>query len=150
MKQRLLVLAILFGLPSCATVLRAPGPPPPEHINFRDTYLAKYPEITQREAILAGELRRGMSPAQVYLAWGAPLHRIKGEGVQRWIYEYSEPGAGEEQPSVVTHLFFKGDKLVRWRRDRHYVDFRDTQTESELGVDLRDLPQPDGAKAREP
>jgi outer membrane protein assembly factor BamE (lipoprotein component of BamABCDE complex) len=138
------------ALLACSPVLRSPVPAAPEHLDLRTRYFALHPEDPFRAAIEADELRTGMSPTQVYLAWGRPLERVKSERTQRWLYEFREPNPGEGQPAVVARLFFEDGLLVAWQRDRHTVDFRQRAGDPDPLADLRDLPTLDTGKSREP
>jgi hypothetical protein len=151
MRRWLFSLALLvLAAPACTPVLRSPMTASSEQIALRDRYFALHPDDPFREAILSGELRQGMSPTQVFLAWGLPFQRVKTEQEQRWVYEFREPNLGEGQPAVVARLFFVEDRLVRWQRDRRGADFRQRAQDAEPPGDLRELPEPDGGKPREP
>jgi len=150
MRRWLSILALIALAPACTPVLRAPLPAPSELVAQRDLYFAVHADDPFREPILAGELRQGMNPTQVFLAWGPPFQRFKTPREQRWTYEFREPNAGEGQPAVVAQLFFEDGLLVRWRRDRHTVDFRQRPADADRTGDLRTLPEPDSGKPREP
>ncbi len=151
MRRWLSILALAaLGMPACSPVLRSPLPAAPEHVALRDRYFALYPDDPYRDNIQAGELRQGMNPTQVYLAWGRPLQRIKTEHEQRWVYEFREPNPGEGQPAVIARLFFENGLLTHWQRDRNTVDFRQRAMDSDPLGDLHDLPEVDPGKSREP
>ena len=151
MRRWLSILSLCaLWLPGCTPVLRAPLPAEPALVDLRERYFALHPDDPQRAAILADELRLGMSPTQVYLAWGKPLQRTKSEHEQRWLYEFRESNAGQGQPAVVARLFFKDGLLTRWQRVRYTADFRSRSTDVDPLGDLHDLIEPDGGKSHEP
>jgi hypothetical protein len=151
MRRWLSILSLsALTLTGCAPVLRAPLPAVPEQLDLRERYFTLHPDDPQRAAIMAGELRAGMTPTQVYLAWGKPIERIKHERDQRWLYEFRESRVGEGQPAVVIRLFFVDGHLARWQRVRHVADFRQRSTDADPLGDLHDLIEPDGGKPHEP
>jgi len=134
----LLLGALLAIAGGCRRQLRAPVNVDPAVLEIREQYAAMNPDDPFLDAIAEQKLRKGMSPTQVYLAWGRPVHRFKGEGQQKWIYEFSEDP--NTQPKTITHLFFEKEKLVRWKVNRGYVYFLDPESAGDSADDLRDLP----------
>lgn len=137
---------LLALLGSCASTVRSPQPPSAELLALRERYLSA--DDPFHAAILAGELQRGMSPTQVYLAWGRPLKGTKDEREQRWIYEFREPGAGEAQPPLVTRLQFVDGRLLRWRSERGYIQVPDAPRGADPLADLPQLAEPESGKPR--
>jgi len=139
-------LLLLTLLSSCAATVRSPQPPSAELLALRERYLTA--DDPFRAAILAGELQRGMSPTQVFLAWGRPLRGNKDEREQRWLYEFREPGAGEAQPPLVTRLLFVDGRLLRWRSERGYIQVPDAPRGTDPLADLPQLAEPESGKPR--
>lgn len=139
-------LLLIALLASCAATVRSPQSPSPELLALRERFLAA--DDPFHASIVAGELQRGMSPTQVYLAWGRPLKGTKDQREQRWIYEFRDLGAGEAQPPLVTRLLFVDDRLVRWRSEHGYVQLPDTPHGADPLSDLPQLVQPESGKPR--
>ncbi|MBM4117126.1 outer membrane protein assembly factor BamE [bacterium] len=137
---------LLSLLASCAATVRSPQPPSDELLALRQRYLPA--EDPFRESILAGELQRGMSPTQVYLAWGRPLRGTKDDREQRWTYEFRDPGAPEAQPPLVTRLLFVDGRLLRWRSERGFMQLQDTPRGSDPLAGLPTLVEPEVGKPR--
>jgi hypothetical protein len=142
--RTLLLLVAVVILGGCQRSAHAPITLDAEHLDLRLQYAQLYPESPHLDAIDKQEIRKGMNPTQVYLAWGPPVHRFKAEGEQKWIYEFSEKVAG--QPKLVAHLFFERKELMHWRIDHSYVFFLDTETGTSTGDEFKDLPDLGGSK----
>lgn len=139
-------LLLLALVSSCAATVRSPQSPSADLIALRERYLAADDPL--RADILAGELQRGMSPTQVYLAWGRPLRGRKDGREQRWVYEFREPGAGEAQPPLVTRLLFVDGRLLRWRSERGFIQVPDARGGTDPLADLPQLAEPLSGKPR--
>lgn len=135
----LVLLALVLA--GCSQMLHSPIEPDADHANYREAYAAHYPDDPYAELIEIHAIRKGMSTRQVLASWGRPIHNFPEEDKQMWIYEFSDDGSPDSQPKTITHLFFERDELVRWKRDRRYVDLmaepRDVDYSSEFG-DLKD------------
>ena len=134
----LTLLIAVLGLGACHQTLRAPVKIDPDIEEVRDKYRTLYPDDPYLVDIARSELRKGMSPTQVYVAWGLPMQSSKSDKGRNWLYEFSSPP--ETQPKTVAHLFFEKDKLVRWRVVRGYVYFLDPQSKSAAATEIKDLP----------
>lgn len=146
---RCLVLALLFsaliaGLSSCRKSLRAPVRIDPAIEKYRSNHEKDYPEDPFLPAIKRSEIHLGMSPLQVFLAWGRPVQRRKGDHEQMWIYEFSDDP--EAQPKTIAHVFFEDELLVRWKMDRGYVYFVEPDAGGVSADDFGDLPDAGSAK----
>ncbi len=137
------VLALL-GLGGCKRSAKAPIVLSPEHVALRAQYAESHPDDPFLDTIATQEILKGMTPTQVYLSWGRPVHRIKGADEQKWIYEFTEDP--EVQPKKVAHLFFERGLLVRWFVDRSYIFLLDPESGSGGADDFRDLPDLRGSK----
>ncbi|MCB1161921.1 MAG: hypothetical protein R3C71_05015 [Candidatus Krumholzibacteriia bacterium] len=149
MNLRRLAILSLLALPlltSCARSLRSTAQVDPEHEALRLRYLEKYPDDPFRDAILAQTVRKGMTPTEVYLAWGKPLHRFKKDSHQNWLYEFKDSAAGDGQPSTVCRLFFVDGVLTQWRRDRHFVYFEQPESEFTIPAEIESLRDLEGGK----
>ena len=134
----LFLITFLMGLSGCRRTLKAPMAVSPEVEPLRAKYATLYPDDPLMDSIHASTLHRGMSPTQVYVAWGRPLHRFKTDAGQKWIYEFSEDP--ESQPKTIAHLFFEDDELLRWKVDRGYVYFLEPESGGSGADEFRDLP----------
>lgn len=141
-------LVLLATLVGCRQSLRAPVEIDPEIVELRRQYATTNQSDPFLEAMADGEVRRGMNPTQVFLTWGRPLYRVKGEDRQRWTYEFRE--GPRPQPRTLIYLFFRDERLVEWQVDRGHVFFSDPDSPGESPDDFGDLPgltpdkQPDG------
>jgi hypothetical protein len=136
--RTLLLLVAVFILGGCQRSARAPIELDADHMDLRLQYAQLYPESPYLDAIDKQEIRKGMNPTQVYLAWGPPVHRFKAEGEQKWIYEFSEKVEG--QPKLVAHLFFERKELMHWRIDHSYVFFIAPEASPSSTDEFKDLP----------
>ncbi|MBN2172161.1 MAG: outer membrane protein assembly factor BamE [Candidatus Krumholzibacteriota bacterium] len=146
--RHLLPLLLLLALTGCRQSLRAPVAIDPEIEQLRRQYASSNQNDPFLENMDRSEVRRGMNPTQVFLAWGRPLYRVKSEHQQRWTYEFREGPL--PQPRTLIYLFFRDTRLVEWQVDRGHVFFSDPDTPRESRDDFGDLPglntgkQPDG------
>ena len=139
-----LILTFLLLLAGCQRSARAPITLSPEHLDLRMQYAQLHPEDPFLESIEGQEIRKGMNPTQVYLAWGRPIHRFKAKAEQKWVYEFTEDE--NVQPRLVAHLTFEKEALVRWRIEHSYVFFVDPETGTVEGDDFGDLRDLGGGK----
>lgn len=133
------ILALLLALPlGCQRSAKAPVQLDAELSDLRVQYAETYPDDPFLPTIAENRIVEGMGPTQVFLAWGRPVHRFKGDGAQKWIYEFSENA--EAQPKTVAHLFFEHGELIRWKIDHGFVFFLDPETQADTPEDFGDLP----------
>ncbi len=137
------ILALMaLVLVGCSQMLHSPIEPDTDHANYRTAYATHYPDDPHLELIEAQAIRKGMSPRQVLASWGRPIHSFPQKDKEMWIYEFSDDGSPDSQPKTITHLFFERDKLVRWKRDRRYVDLTAEPTDVDYSHELGDLKDP--------
>jgi hypothetical protein len=97
-RPRVLPSVLTFGIATSALILAS--------CSTTETRISGHPEIYQslsprdQALVSQGQLRDGMSPNAVYLAWGSPDRKIvgnmRGRATETWIYvhytTYSYPG----------------------------------------------------------
>ncbi len=138
----LLTLAAALGFASCQS------PTPATRIQENPALYEALP-AKDKALVMQGQIREGMSPQAVYLAWGQPdsqpfVGQDKGKRLTRWVYSTLEPvfidrpycgwhhcgpyggywcGGGIDTAYVrrpSAYVLFENDKVVSWEAQQGY------------------------------